>query len=382
MTSQNGRQQIAAFEGEELAPDAESQALLELMALAEDVDAGRLTDESHQRALDALSILRRDVERGPSSFRQAVAMAQTDLRGSLETLTRAIETATPLRVGTWGSTPPEPRQWLIDDRLPAGRVALLTGEGGAGKSRLALQLAAGIASGGDDGEWIVSPGRMMRLGSAVPTDGASVVFASCEDEPEEFYRRLHQISGRAAPWVKPERLEKLRIVNLVGEGPVWAPPQGRHISTMAELTVTGERVRRLCEQENARLLVLDPLAAAYAADENARGLVRAFVSHWDAWGQTNNCAVLILAHPPKSAGISYAGSTDWQGAARALWTLQAEIDKSSDANPRTWRLEFVKGNYGPKPEPLRLRWDAGSGLRWEIMGPDHGDVEGGYEVDD
>ena len=290
--------------------------------------------------------------------------------------------ATPLQVSTWGNTLPEPRQWLIDDRLPAGRVALLTGEGGAGKSRLALQLAAGVASGGDDGEWISSPGRTMRLGNAVPMDGTNVVFASWEDEPEEFYRRLHQVSGNAAPWVKPERLEKLRIVNLVGEGPVWAPPQGRHISTMAELTVTGERLRRLCEQENARLLVLDPLAAAYAADENARGLVRAFVSHWDAWGQANNCAVLILAHPPKSAGMSYAGSTDWQGAARALWTLQAEIDKSMEPEPRTWKLEFVKGNYGPRPEPLRLRWDTGAGLRWEVVGETIGDSEEGeYDVD-
>ena len=159
----------------------------------------------------------------------------------------------------------------------------------------------------------------MRLGNAVPMDGANVVFASWEDEPEEFYRRLHQISGNAAPWVKPERLQTLHIVNLVGEGPVWAPQQGRHISTMAELTVTGERLRSLCEQLDARLLVLDPLAAAYAADENARGLVRAFVSHWDAWAQANNCTVLILAHPPKSAGTSYSGSTDWQGAVRALW---------------------------------------------------------------
>ena len=381
MTSNNGHHQ--AFEGAELSPDMESQALLDLMALADDIEAGRLNEEDHRHAREALAILQREVERGPTGFRQAVAMAQTDLRRSLETLTRAIETATPLRVSTWGDALPEPRQWLINDRLPAGRVALLTGEGGAGKSRLALQLGAGIASGGEQGEWISSPGGIMRLGNAVPVDGAHVVFASWEDEPQEFYRRLHQISGSAAPWVKPERLEKLHIVNLVGEGPVWAPPQGRHISTMAELTVTGERLRRLCEQENARLLVLDPLAAAYASDENARGLVRAFVSHWDAWGQANNCAVLMLAHPPKSAGVTYAGSTDWQGAARALWTLQAEIDKSAAASPRNWKLEFVKGNYGPRPEPLRLRWDTGgAGLRWEVMGADHSDIEGGYEVDD
>ena len=379
MTTHNGHQHVSAFEGAELAPDMESQALLDLMALADDIEAGRLTEDGHQRAQEALAILQREVESGPTGFRQAVVTAQTDLRRSLETLTRAIETATPLRVSTWGNTPPEPRQWLIDERLPAGRVALLTGEGGAGKSRLALQLAAGVASGGDYGEWISSPGRMMRLGNAVPKDGANVVFASWEDEPQEFYRRLHQISGNAAPWVKPERLEKFHIVNLVGEGPVWAPPQGRHISTMAELTVTGERLRRLCEQKDARLLVLDPLAAAYAADENARGLVRAFVSHWDAWGQANDCAVLILAHPPKSAGMSYAGSTDWQGAARALWTLQAEISKSPEDGPRTWKLEFVKGNYGPRPEPLQLRWNTSAGLRWEVMG-ETGDVR--YGVDD
>ena len=384
MTTHNGHHQLDAFEGAELSPDAETQALLELMALADDIEAGRLTDEGHQRAREALAMLKRDVERGPGNFRQAVVMAQTDLRGTLETLTRAVETATPLRTATWGNTQPLPRQWLIDEKLPAGRVALLTGEGGAGKSRLALQLAAGVASGGDHREWITSPHGMMRLGDAVPPDGAGVVFASWEDEPEEFYRRLHQISGQAAPWVKPEQLQKLRIVNLVGEGPIWAPAQGRHISTMAEITVTGERLRRLCEQEDARLLVVDPLAAAYAADENARGLVRAFVSHWDAWGQANNCAVLMLAHPPKSVGVSYAGSTDWQGAARALWTLQTEIGRSKeDAGPRIWKLEFVKGNYGPKPEPLQLRWDtSGAGLRWEIAGATYGDAEeGGYEVD-
>ena len=382
MTTSNGYHHASNFEGAELSPDEESQALLDLMELTDDIEAGKLTGDGHRRAREALAVLRRDVDREPSGFRQAVTMVQVDRKGALDTLARAIEVATPLRVATWGNTLPEPRQWLIGDRLPAGRVALLTGEGGAGKSRLALQLAAGVASGGDDGEWISSPGRTMRLGNAVPTDGANVVFASWEDEPEEFYRRLHQVSGNAAPWVKPERLEKLRIANLVGEGPVWAPPQGRHISTMAELTATGERLRRLCEQENARLLVLDPLAAAYAADENARGLVRAFVSHWDAWGQANNCAVLILAHPPKSAGMSYAGSTDWQGAARALWTLQAEIDKSMEPEPRTWKLEFVKGNYGPRPEPLWLRWDTGAGLRWEVVGETIGDSEEGeYDVD-
>ena len=178
MTTHNGHQPVSAFEGEELAPDMESQALLDLMALADDIEAGKLTDDGHRRAREALAVLRRDVDRDPSTFRQTVVLAQADLRGTLATLTRAIETATPLRTATWGHTQPEPRQWLIDERLPAGRVALLTGEGGAGKSRLALQLAAGVASGGENREWISGPHGAMRLGIAVPDDGASVVFAS------------------------------------------------------------------------------------------------------------------------------------------------------------------------------------------------------------
>ena len=95
MTTPNGHHQVDVFEGVELPPDAETQALLELMALADDVEAGRLTDEGHQRAREALAVLRRGVEGEPSSFQQAVALAQTNLRGSLETLTRAWVAATP-----------------------------------------------------------------------------------------------------------------------------------------------------------------------------------------------------------------------------------------------------------------------------------------------
>ena len=67
-----------------------------------------------------------------------------------------------------------------------------------------------------------------------------------------------------------------------------------------------------------------------------------------------------------------------------MWTLRADYGKSLDAGPTIWKLEFVKGNYGPKPEPLQLRWDTGgAGLRWEVVGEAVRETtEGGYEVDD
>ena len=283
----------------------------------------------------------------------------------------------PIALSTWvGQPEPEPRRWLVNAWLPAGRVALLTGPGGVGKSRLVLQLAAGIVSGGEEDAWIGAPRDVLSLGAGVETEGSPVVYASWEDEPEEVWRRLSAISSQtAAPWVTPERLAQLHVADMAGHGPIWAPNGSRHISAMATITEAGQELRRRCEELGARLLVLDPLAAAYAGDENARGLVRAFVSDWDAWGRANGCAVLLVAHPPKS-GALYAGSTDWQGAVRNMWTLDKDQrgkrpgKGQQDNRPFQWRLSCEKSNYGPRPEALHLDWDAdGEGLRWKVLGP-------------
>ena len=374
MTSLNGREEYAAFEGAELEPDAQALAVLELFAIQGSVEDGALTEDGYRRGVEALRTLGAGVD-GPPSF--GAALRDLDRRGApaRAELLRALEMARPLRACKWGSADHPPRRWVVRDVLPAGRVALLTGEGGVGKSRLALQLAAGVASGGDEGVWIGGAAGSLTLGDAVGA-GSAVVFASWEDEPEEFERRLHELSGCGAPWVSPDALAKLTVVDMVGEGPLWGPLPGRHIATVAGLTVLGERLRRLCEAEDARLLVVDPLAAAYAADENARGLVRAFVSDWDAWGRAQDCAVLILAHPPKTPGVSYAGSTDWHGAARALWNLQPDGSGGST-------LEFVKGNYGAGKPALSLAWDAEDGtLRWKVLGPAVSPSSRRYQVDD
>ena len=68
---------------------------------------------------------------------------------------------------------------------------------------------------------------------------------------------------------------------------------------------------------------MDPSAAAYGSNENSRALVRAFVSDFDAWARDNNCAILILSHPPKWAA-DYSGSTDWEASVRSMWTLRKE----------------------------------------------------------
>ena len=268
---------------------------------------------------------------------------------------------------TWSMVgDPAPRRWLIDGWLPAGSVALMTGEGGAGKSRLALQLAAGIAASRIEPDVWIAGSAAPRLGGAVPEGGLPVVYATWEDRAEEMARRLSQISGVTAPWCKPASLDNLRMLDLAGYGPLWSPAARYEPPALTRL---GRGLRQVVEEVGAGLLILDSLAAVYGANENDRSQVRDFMASWDAWASASGCAVLIIGHPPKSAS-GYSGSTDWHSAARARWEISKEAlqpaTKGSRPAPTHWRLAMVKSNYGPEPPALCLDWDW-LGPRWAVM---------------
>ena len=261
-------------------------------------------------------------------------------REELRSLVREMDGAAldrPIELKTWNTTePPSSRRWLVNGWLPAGRVTLLVGQGGVGKSRLAIQLAAGIASGGRRAEeaahsnevdsWIeTSSSDALKLGNAVEPWGSPIVYASWEDEWDEFRRRLSGLSGAPAPWVTPERLSHLHFADMNEHSALWVPRANRrsYTDTMGETTLAGHELRRLCREEGARLLIVDPSAAAYGCDENNRTAVRAFLSDLDAWARENDCAILILSHPSKG-GADYSGSSDWQAGVRSMWTLRKE----------------------------------------------------------
>ena len=263
----------------------------------------------------------------------------------------------------WVGAPPD-RRWIVEGWLPAGRAGLLTGPGGSGKSKLALMLAAAIA--GTDRHWIPPNGPTVAA-----AESESVVLATWEDEPDEIFRRLlccpsldkRDSAHQASATLTANDLfgERLHVVDLAGCGALWEPVRAgsRHTSTLGELTGAGEYLRRHCEKAKARLLVIDPLAAAYACNENDRGLVRSFMSSWDRWARDHDCAVILIAHPSKS-GPDYSGSTDWHGAPRFLWTLAPEEDSEEPPSPEAPScLTCLKQSYGQKPQPLLLsdwRW--------------------------
>ena len=252
----------------------------------------------------------------------------------------AVETRT-----DW-SGPAPLREWICEGWL-GHRLTLFTGHGGRGKSRLALQLAAAIASGTRE-PWL--PGDQTIPSAAVAAEGAPVLIASWEDEGDEVHRRLESMAQHLS-WAAADCIEdRLHFADLAGEGPLWGPTQN---DPTGKLTGTGTALQTKAKQIGARLLIVDPRAAAYAGDENHRAQVRSFVSCWDRWAREHRCAVLLVDHLPKTATRagnrnepSYSGSTDWHNAARCMWTL--DKDKAGSL------LRCEKSNYSTAPSTVRL----------------------------
>ena len=198
---------------------------------------------------------------------------------------------------------------------------MLSGRGGRGKSRLALQLAARMAAmPAARGPFVpaaLEPGNAAAVSDAHlaldATHTGPVVYASWEDEREEAGRRIAKF-GADDLAVPADLAGRLRYLDLRGEGPLWGPgSEARHLAALGGLTTVGQRVRATCEALDARLVVVDSLAGAYGGDENVRALVRSFCADWDRWATDARCAVMLIAHPPKTPGGAGAGQVDRDG---------------------------------------------------------------------
>jgi hypothetical protein len=151
--------------------------------------------------------------------------------------------------------PVPPRQWIVLGLIPDRNVTLLTGDGDAGKSFLALQLGAAVAIIGSQVKWI---------GQSVT--GGAVLYLSAEDEIDEHHRRLFSI--KADYGCRFLDLKNLEIIPLAGEDAVLAAPANR--SEIIKATPLWQRLIKLIEIRRRKLVILDTLADLFAGNETSR----------------------------------------------------------------------------------------------------------------
>lgn len=240
--------------------------------------------------------------------------------------------------------PIPPRSWLVDGLIPSGTVTLLGGDGGTGKSLLALQLAASVA--------------LSRAWLGLPTVSGGALYLSAEDDRDELHRRVADICRAEA--ATPADLDRLTLRSLAGEDALLAALSARGGALQAS-GLFRELDARLRDDAPA-LLVLDTLADLFPGDENNRAQARQFVGMLRGLAIQHDCAVVMLAHPSLSglnSGSGTSGSTGWNNSVRSRLYLERVKDEGYEADPDARILRTMKANYSRTGGEISLKWRQG-----------------------
>lgn len=235
-----------------------------------------------------------------------------------------------------------PREWIVDGLVPDRNVTLFGGDGGTGKSLLALQLAVAVTAGCG---W---------LGKGTSTGRA--IFLSAEDDDDELHRRLDDIlraTGRSY-----DDVEGLTLRSLAGEDALLAI-EGQLSLMETELF---RELNALAVDENPALIVIDTLADVYPANENDRAKVRQFIGILRGLALKRRCAVILLAHPSltgMASGTGASGSTAWNNSVRSRLYLSRIVQDGYEPDPDTRVLTTKKLNSGRIGGEIGMTWRAG-----------------------
>jgi RecA-family ATPase len=245
-----------------------------------------------------------------------------------------------IRPHAWRGVPVPPMRWLATRRIPAADATILSGDGGCGKTTVALQLAVAVERG--LGDWL---GTICEAGPAIVFSG---------EEPEDEMRRRLECVTRARG-LEPEDCENLYFH--------FADPDACLLGTARQNGAIGptplfEALRTATLEIRPALIVVDSIAATFGGNQNDRVHARSFVGLFRRLAREADCAVLLLDHPSLSgitSGTGRGGSMDWQNATRARLHLETIDDQ--DGAERV--LEVKKINYGKPGEKVKLRWQDG-----------------------
>jgi KaiC/GvpD/RAD55 family RecA-like ATPase len=250
-----------------------------------------------------------------------------------------------IRMGDTLMTSAPPRDWVVNPWIPANDVTMLAGDGGTGKSTLAMQLAIALASNGD---WLG-----LRTERQI-----NVLYISAEDSKDELHWRVQEINKHLH--IERQRMNCFQIVDLSQRDPTMAL-YDKHGSLVR--TPLFEQIETAAREHSIGCLIIDAAADVFGGNEVDRHEVRAFLGALRAMALRLNAAIVLLAHPSVDAmktDRGYSGSTHWNNAVRSrMWFKKLKNELGEPTNPDMRVLELAKSNRARGSELIYMLWSEG-----------------------
>lgn len=221
-------------------------------------------------------------------------------------------------------------QWLWYPYIPYGKVTIVQGDPGEGKTSFVLAMIA-----------------LLTNGEPLPEEEAAsppinVIYQSAEDG----------LADTIKPRLEQSGADCCRVL-VIDESD-------------RELTLCDERLEHAVKETGARLIVLDPLQAYLGdgVDMHRANEVRPVFKRLCAMADRTGCAVILIGHMNKAQGLksSYRGlgSIDFRAAARSV-LLVGRL--KSDLSVRV--VAHDKSSLAPEGKSIAFSLDAENGFQWK-----------------
>ena len=221
-----------------------------------------------------------------------------------------------------------PVDWLWKPYLPFGKLSVLQGNPGEGKTYFAMHLAAACTNG----KLLPNMERLKPF---------NVIYQTAEDGLGDT--------------VKPRLIEAgadLDRVLVIDDSDV-------------QLTLSDERIEKAIIENNAKLVIIDPIQAYLGADVdmNRANEVRPIFMRLGQVAQRTGCAILLIGHLNKAAGMQSLqrglGSIDIAAAVRSVMFIG-----KLKHDPTMRILTHEKSSLAPPGASLAFSLGDESGFHW------------------
>lgn len=229
--------------------------------------------------------------------------------------------------------------WLLYPFIPFGKVTIVQGDPGEGKTTMVLQIIAKLTKG-------------------------EAVLPSGSDEP--------------ALEAKTVDLEPVNVIYQTAEDGLGDTIKPRLLSAGADcsrvmviddndqaLTMMDARLEEAIIKTKARLVVLDPIQGflGAAVDMHRANEIRPLMKRVAVLAEKYHCAIILIGHMNKNSNgkSSYRGlgSIDFQAAARSVLIVGRIKDE-----PEIRVVCHVKSSLAPEGKSIVFRLDKDTGFEW------------------